>query len=415
MSKLVIAYAFAPDADTSAVAAVKRVVTEGARCDVISQSLASLRGEDSSLSELASTVVRRHARLAGSASFGGWQSVLGFCMEGEEVVADWESSGACYTTVYSRAHFIASHFLAALVAGDRPGLHWRAEISDPLSRKATGERREAAVPDGPVADRLREMLADSGVTLENGATTYEWAETLAYALADEVVFTSPGQRDYCLQQVKDPVVRERLVATARVQAHATLSSTWYARRPAPLDLDDDRCHIGYFGGFYASQDPDSLLVAVAHLAPHDRSRVLLHLFTTPAESILAGLTRHGVEDVVQVHDRLDFLDFLAAAQQMDLLLAVDATPVRGQSQSHVRLSKLSDYLGSRTPIWGVVAPGSDLGRQNLKWRTPLGHVTAIMQVLTTAARRSEHPTGWGSRLPVSPGHEVEQELLRPPG
>lgn len=388
---LVIAYAFAPDADTSAVAAVKRVVSERAPVDVISQSLTTLRGRDESLEQLAASVVRRHARVDERTSFGGWASIEAFCVAGEQVVAQWEAEApeAAYAGVYSRAHFIASHFLAALIVGARNGLYWRAEISDPLSRRATGERRPGSIPRGPLADRLATLLRDRGVCMPADATTYEWAETLAYTLADEVVFTSEGQREYCLELVMDPHVKDVLLRSSRVDPHATLPREWYEVRSSPLQLEAGCRHVGYFGGFYSSQDPESLFRAVSLMSTAHRETLRIHLFSGSSPILDSLIANYRVKDVVRVEERLPYLDFLAATHQMDALLAIDATPVPGEHKSHVRLSKMSDYLGSETGIWGIVAPGSDLALLDLRWRTPIGHVTGMLQVLTSIALQGE--------------------------
>lgn len=393
---LVVAYAFAPDADTSAVAAAKRVVVRGEPVDVISHRLDRLRGTDPSLSELVDGLVRRHARLGGPTSFGGWGAISTFCEAGEAVLQEWgqQPAGTPYTSLFSRAHFVASHVLGALVAARLPDLVWRAEISDPLSRRSTGERRPGQAPRGPLADRLAGLLARRGVRVTEGSTTYAWAETLAYTLADEVVFTSSGQRDHCLSLVEDPRVLRAVEASARVEPHATLPPAWYVRRTPPLQLDPHLRHIGYFGTFYDSQDPRALLTAVARLAREDRARLRLHLFTGPADPVVAAVRETGVEDVVVVRDRLPFLDFLAATRQMDLLLAVDAAPVAGAGTGHVLLSKWSDYVGAGTGVWGLVDRGSELSSQDLAFSTPLGHVTGMMQVLTSVAR-GEAPAGPG--------------------
>lgn len=385
---LVVAYAFAPYADTSAVAACKRVVARGEPVDVISNAMDSLRGRDDSLAELVAPVVRRHETVRTQTMFAGWSSILSFVRAGQRTLRRWgeQPGGTPYTWVYSRAHFIASHMLAATVGG-HPGVRWQAEMSDPLSRDALGAPRTGPVPRGPLADELGALLVARGVRMPEEATVYVWAETLAYTLADEVVFTSAGQRDYCLSYIEDDRVRRMAEDKARVEPHPTLPAGWYSRRSPDLHLAPGLVHVGYFGGFYASQDPSALLGAVSDLAPTDRARLRLHLFTTPTPELVAEVSAHGVGDVVLLRDRLPYLDFLAATRQLDVLLAIDAAPVAGRSVPHVRLSKMSDYLGSGTPLWGIVAPGSVLSQEDLAVATPLGHRTATLQALTTLARR----------------------------
>lgn len=386
--RLVVAYAFAPYADTSAVAATKRVAVEGVPVDVVSNRMDDLRGTDDTLDELVAGLVRRRATVPTPTMFGGWSSVLSFTRAGQRALRRWadEPAGTPYTSMYSRAHFVASHVLAATVAGERPGLAWRAEISDPLSRTATGERRTGPTPRGELADELAGLLAARGVRPPDDATVFEWAETLAYVLADEVVFTSAGQRDYCLSLIEDRTVRRALEGSAVVSPHATLPEEWYVRRSEPVALEPDVVNVGYFGGFYASQDPRRLLRAVAEMAPADRDRLRVHLFTGRSDDLVTAVEELGVAGSVLLRDRLPFLDFLAATRQMDVLLAVDADPVAGGTAPHVRLSKWSDYAGAGVDVWGVVAPGSDLAAQDLAHRTPLHHLTAALQTLTSLAR-----------------------------
>lgn len=45
-------------------------------------------------------------------------------------------------------------------------------------------------------------------------------------------------------------------------------------------------------------------------------------------------------------------------------------------------------------MWGLVDRGSELSSQDLAFSTPLGHVTGMMQVLTSVAR-GEAPAGPG--------------------
>lgn len=388
--RLVVAYAFAPYADTSAVAATKRVAVDGVPVDVISNKMDALRARDESLEELVDGLVRRRAQVESPTRFGGWSSVLSFTRAGQRALRRWDETpeGTPYTSLYSRAHFVASHALAASVVGERPHLEWRAEISDPLSRTATGERRDGPTPEGALADELAALLATRGVRMSQDATVYEWAETLPYVLADEVVFTSEGQRDYCLSVVEDSVVRRALERSARVMPHATVPEEWYRRRSGTVRLEPGRTHVGYFGGFYASQDPRSLLRAVALMGPEDRARLQLHLFTGPSDELSASIEELRVGDTVLLHHRLPYLDFLAAMRQMDVLLAIDAAPVPGRARPHVRLSKWSDYVGAGVETWGIVAEGSDLAAQALEHRTPLHHRTAALQTLTTLARRA---------------------------
>lgn len=386
--RLVLSYNFAPYADTSAIVAVKRVQTGGEPVDVISNAMDRIRSRDTSLAEVTHDLVRRHAVLETPTWFGSWSSIREFCQAGEETLRGWaqEPGGTPYTSMYSRSHFVHSHFLAALVKLARPEVHWQAEFSDPASRDARGARRKGGVPDGPVLETFRDALAERGMVPPQDATVFEWCEQLTYTLADEVVFTNAAQRDLCAEYVAHPGVRERLLATSVVAAHPSLPASFYELRSPDLALDPDVVNIGYFGSFYSSQNPEQVVAAFTALAAKDRRRVRLHIFTGAPDPLQELVAAVGVQDCVQVRPRLDFLDFLAACRAMDVLLAVDARPGPSQQRSVWLLSKISDYLPAGRPIWGMTTEASPLAGLPLAYRSPVGHLTAAAQVLTTLAR-----------------------------
>lgn len=387
--RLVVSYNFAPSADTSAIVAAKRVRARGEPVDVISNTLDEIRSRDTTLADVTGSLVRRHAVLQASPMFGSWKSVGGFCTRGERTLRAWaeEPGGTPYTSVYSRSHFIHSHFLAALVKLERPEVTWQAEFSDPASRNAEGVRRKGGIPDGPLMHRFRRALADRDAVPPEDATVFEWAEHLTYALADEVLFTNAAQRDLCLDYLGHEGLQGVLRDKAVIAPHPSLPASFYSLRSPDLSLDPGVVNIGYFGSFYASQDPRQILGAFDVLAPEDRRRVRLHVFTGATEELSALVRELGVEDCVQVRQRLEFLDFLAACRAMDVLLAIDYDPAPGQPRNVWLLSKISDYLPSGTPVWGLVSPGSPLSELDIAHRSPVGHLTAAAQVLTTLARR----------------------------
>lgn len=394
--RLVVAYAFSPYADTSAIVASKRVRVGAEPVDVISNAMDRIRGRDQTLPEVVAGLVRRHAVLPTRTLFGAWPSVEQFCVAGEETLAGWqaEPAGTPYDSMYSRSHFVASHFLAALVKLRRPEVHWQAEFSDPASRYAHGERRRGDVPSGPLAERLREALAERGVHPPEDATVYEWCELLTYTLADEVWFTNAGQVDYCASYLSDPAVAATMRRKARVVPHPSLPGSFYDRRTVETLTEPGVTTIAYFGSFYSAQDPGTLLTALSLLEPGDRARVRLLVHTGDADGQLAArVAQAGVGDVVRIRPRLQFLDFLAATRAVDVLLAIDYAPVAGADSHPVLLSKWSDYGPSGTPVWGVTTEGSPLSGEELAHRSPVGHLTATLQVLTTLARRGPGATG----------------------
>lgn len=383
--RLVIAYAFTPYADTSAIVAAKRVLARAEPVDVIQNELSAMRDQDAGLDALVTPLIRRRAVVPSQSRFGSWRAIAEFCERGTELVAEWERDGAEYHSMYSRAHFTASHVLAALIKIDRPAIVWEAEFSDPLSRNAVGaERRSVSIPT-PLRAELAAGLRQAGFAAPDSDNEFVWAERVTLALADRLMFTNEHQRDYIVDiYADDPELQQRVRAVAEIAPHPVPSPELYERAVPDYPLPEGVVNIGYFGNFYASQHPAAVLRAVAAIGASDRKNIKLHLFVGDVDELQGLVADLGIADAVAVNGRLPYLDFLAVAKRMDVLLAFDAAEVDGRTP--VLLSKWSDYVGTGVPVWGIVAERSALDAADLSYRSPLGHTTAAMQVLTQISR-----------------------------
>ena len=64
---------------------------------------------------------------------------------------------------------------------------------------------------------------------------FEWAERLAYALADRIVFTNPSQMEMMLGYCDDPRLVERVRSIAEISSHPVLPRRLLRPGPQPLD------------------------------------------------------------------------------------------------------------------------------------------------------------------------------------
>lgn len=384
---LVIAFAFPPFADTAAVVAAKRVREAGRPVDVIQNVMSGKRSVDPSLDQIAGDLVRRRAKLRTPTLFSSWKGVPGFTEPGLEQALEWDADGPGYERVYSRAHWVPSHFLAAQFTARRPHVRWTAEFSDPLSLYVDARERFTRVQDGPLLQELRDAVRAAGFD-PPGDNLFSWVEALPYALADELVFTNGNQRDLMLGRIADPELEARARERASVRPHPTLPEEFYRLTDPELELAPGRLHIGYFGNFYATRGLGTVLTALAALPGDVRDRLTLNVFTSSPADLEAAVTAAGLgrTGVVRARPFVDYLDFLALSTRMDVLLLNDAVTAGTFAVNPFLPSKWSDYLGSGRPVWGIVEHGSPLSARRLDHRTPVNHVTATMQVLTHLAR-----------------------------
>lgn len=404
--RLVIAYCFVPYVDTSGTVAAKRVCLRGEPVDVIQNEMSSIRATDPGLDLVADGQVRRRAVLPTKTYFSAWTSIVDWCEAGMTQVADWAQesgeagslleSGVPWSSMFSRSHFVASHFLAALVKAEHPEMEWEAEFSDPCSADATGAERHAPMVEGPMWDRFRGLLLDAGWEPPTSDNVFEWAEVLVYAFADRILFTNAQQAEYMAQrcEVSDARLAERLRERTVAAHHPMLPQQFYAMDRAPVELEPGVIHIAYFGNFYGKQSPVAAVEGMGMLPREQRERLRLHIFTKPTDTLREIVAGMGLEDVVKVEEFLPFLQFLEIAQRMDILLVVDYPLPKGAERNPFLLSKWGDYRGSGTPVWGILEESSVLSSTDdpaLQFRTPVGHATAAAQLLSRLARGVVRP------------------------
>ncbi|WKN49395.1 hypothetical protein [Nocardioides sp. Arc9.136] len=382
--ELALLYCFTPWNGTSGLVAARRIRARGAVVEVVAQAMDNLRGRDEASRAIAAPYVAGQHVVPGDASFAGWEGIVRFVRSSTRILEEGPLAGRRFDTVYSRAMFPASHVAAARYKIRNPAVHWRAEFSDPLSKDVHGEPRPARLRDGELLRELRGGLEAAGVEAPGHLQLFPWVEQLAYALADEIVFTNANQRDYMLGYCPDPLLRSRVEAISTVSHHPTLPPPFYRREPSSYALDPERVHIGYFGVFYATRGLTEVTEALAGLPAAVRARVQLHVFTSGPEEIEEGVRAAGLADVVKVNGYRPFLEFLHLTTRFDVLVVNDADH---EGVNPYLPSKLSDYLGSGTDIWAISQPGSVLSRQQVAHASSLHDVAGATEVLTRIAGR----------------------------
>jgi len=262
-------------------------------------------------------------------------------------------------------------------------VRWTAEFSDPLSRDVHGNERGEPAGEGPFLNRLREAFRARGVEPPESDNTFLWCEWVAYLLADEVLFTNVNQRDYMLGCCPAPVAD---IASAKsvIAPQPTLPPRFYTLQQPEYPIPSDRVNIAYFGNFYATRGLDDFLVAMAGLPESLRERICLHVFTSTPGTLRDRGSELGLTEQLQIGPYVGYLDFLNLTTRFDCLLVNDAVTDQGVRNPFLP-SKLSDYQGSGSRVWGLVEEGSPLSAEPLAYASPVGDVDAARRVLADLA------------------------------
>ncbi|MDM7854031.1 hypothetical protein [Cellulomonas alba] len=378
---LVIAYAFAPFVDTSATVVARRVAVGGRPVDVVTQDMTGRCAVDPAADLLVDDVVGLRMVVGGPPAWASWRHIEAFTRGAIEQIEAREALAGRYDSVYSRAMWAASHVVGALYKVRHPEVPWVAEFSDPLQFNAEGERRLGPITASAIFDEIEAACAARGVPRTESRNLFEWVEKIAFALADEVVFTNPNQRRFMLERSPVPALVPRVSERSRIAPHPTLPARFYDLEASDYRLDPGTVNLGYFGVFYSVRGIGDLLLALDGLTDEQRARVVVHIFTDKPDDVRPLVAAHPAAASVRVGPYVPYLEFLHLSTRFDWLVVADARVGAIHGVNPYLPSKLSDYRGSGAKIWALYEPGSALSREQVDARSELGDPEAIQLAL----------------------------------
>lgn len=388
---LVIAYAFPPYLDTSALVVARRLNSAGKSFDVVTQDMSNIRDTDLRSQELVREYLGRRFVLPSPATFGNWNLIQTFLARGALVVEEHLRRRSSYEEIYSRSMFPASHLLAALLKVRHPELYWVAEFSDPMRHDVLGRARVTEMGESVELEEIRQGLVSRHPSLRSDRNLWSWAEDVCFALADKILFTNGNQQELMIRCAPE-AFQQRIREIGEVSPHPTLPETFYRLEESNYVLPEDRINIGYFGVFYPSRGIGELAQAFRAIPDEFRRLCQLHIFTDKPEDY-----RGEIEDLIRsgqlrLSGYVPYFEFLNLASRLDWLVVADARASEVHGINPYLPSKYSDYLGSGTRILGLVEPGSALDERPLAAKVALGNVEGLVEVLLSIIQDGALPT-----------------------
>jgi glycosyltransferase involved in cell wall biosynthesis len=383
--RLVIAYCFPPDMDTSAIVMAKRLRTDARPVEVLCNDMGDRRSKDPRLRALVAPYVAGVHDLGAPVSFGSWDAISAFA-DKARTAFDRLDALRRYEDLYSRAMWPASHFAAAALKAVKPSLDWIAEFSDPLRLDIDGKQREGKLDLGWLSETgLRTKLEQAGFPVPRNDNLFFWAEYLPFCLADKIIFTNALQKAYMLDQPYPAAALARVERVSEISPHPQPDPGLFRQGHTPTPLSKQKVNIGYFGNFYHNRNLNLLIEVLSGMDTAVRDRIRLHVFCNSPDMIGQSARAAGIEEAVTGSPMLPYLDFLSQIRLFDYLLVTDTETQGRKSVNPYLPSKVSDYLGAGRAIWALYEPGSTLAGLKLpagSLRTPLGDKEGYADALT---------------------------------
>ncbi|MDD7384623.1 MAG: glycosyltransferase [Actinomycetaceae bacterium] len=377
---LVISYCFPPDSDTSGTIAAKAVAERRRVVDVISNDMSSVRGQDPSVVGLCAPWIDSVVQVASRPSFNNWALICDFAVKARAIADRQAAAKNGYATLYTRALWVGSHVAGALYKIDHPTVQWTAEFSDPLRFEVDGAKRAGALTNNQIQKQFESIIAGYHFDDVPVQTLFDLTELITFILADELIFTNDNQLSYMLMDYPEKVqtfVRNKAV----VRPHPTPSPRFYHYEDAHYYLRSEFVNIGYFGNFYKNRGLGSVFQSIARLSEHERAQLKLHIFTNSVDAVHTAVDQYHLQDCVIVNEYLPYFQFLNLCSKLDVVMLNDVEAGSGLPLNPFLPSKLSDYKGSGTKIWGITDSGSPLSREPIAYRSRISEPQSVLGAL----------------------------------
>ncbi|WP_458453948.1 hypothetical protein [Methanobrevibacter sp.] len=296
-----------------------------------------------------------------------------------------------YKKIYSRSWVLTNHFVALEYKFNHPNVFWTAEFSDPLQLNLSYQIRKNKkfIMDNPdFIDRINHHISEFNLKtntsfplVENNTSLYYLTEYLTYLFADKLIFTNLNQRKMMLNQFSDEI-GEFAIEKSEIQSHPTLKNDFYNLKSCNLDLNKDYINIAYFGhDYYGQRHFESLFYSFESLNHKFKDKIRMHLFLEDTALIKRLIRPLNSADNFIVEKPLKYFEFLNATTKFDVLVVNDVVTKDEWPLNPYLPSKLSDYLGSFTDIWGLCENGSSLSKTDLKYKSDINDFTSCRNQL----------------------------------
>lgn len=379
--RLVISYCFPPYSDTSANVVAKQIAEDEILVDVISANMARVRNIDASTSLIAPEYIVQHIEEKVEPSFASWPLISSFARKSLKSATLLQLQGHLYETMYSRALWSGSHVAAALVKHRFPKIHWEAEFSDPMRRGVDGASRNGKITWGRTTNRLRGIIENNGWSILEIDSHFALTEAVTFILANELYFTNEYQRAVMLEDYPSDF-QHMVLDKSTIRPHARPKEDLFRIGQPEYELDSAKINIGYFGNFYENRGIGPVLTAIERLPDELRNKFALHVFCSNPSEVRTLMKTRSLQSTVLAHSYLSYIDYLAILNRFNVLLVTDVDIEASAYEVNPFLpSKHSDYLASKTPIWGIVSTGSALDQSSVSFKSIQTESDSITQEL----------------------------------
>lgn len=385
---LIISYFFPEYVDTGGFVVAKRIIENGKKVDVIQNHIENV-ALDNSLNDLINEYVEDKIVLhAYDAEKWEWSVIKPFIKEGMVELNNQKSKKGVYKSIYSRAMPTPAHFLAFEYKTQNPDTKWTAEFSDPVLFDNYGKERNTKLKDEKYIKKVNSIISQDvnlkemnlNSALDSNLTSIEFlCELLPFLFADKIIFTNENQKKLMINKflLKNKGnfknFKQFIDNKSLIKPQPILKKSAYESIQSKYKIDNNYINFAYFGLFYGNRNFEDVFYAFENISPFFKSKCKLHIFTSQTEFVKRATSDLKIKDNIIINKSRSFLDFLNLTTKFDVLIVTDANTEDYFEINPYLPSKLSDYIGSGSDIWGICELGSILdSNEIIKYKSRLG-------------------------------------------
>jgi len=373
-NELIISYAFSPTNTTTSNVMAKRILKNKENVDVICSSLDNLP-KDYEIDNLLNEFILN--KIIVDLPFSvDWSNIKLFIEKGMENLNNKK-----YEKIYSRCYFQHSHFLGFEYKIANKDTFWSAEFSDPTIYNIKGDENTAPINDKEYIGRINSYLGDDLPKITINDSLNFICEYLTYVFADEIIFTNENQKEVMLNLFPHKEIRDIVSKKAKISPHPTLDEKYYYIKENNYEIDKKYVNFAYFGAIYGNRTLEDFINAFDNIDPIFTDKFRLHIFTDNI-TMFEQLLSENTFKKTRLNSSIPYLDFLNLSTEFDCLIVNDSLTKGIYNKNPYLPSKISDYIGSETDIWGICEENSIMYNMNIKYKSLINDMISNQNILT---------------------------------
>ncbi len=377
--ELVISYYFPPSNNISGIVLAKRIISNNRKVDVLTTN------QNDSLTDFINEFIDNKIIVNTTKPKDSPEGIKEFVENSLEKI---DNNYKCIT---SRSWLMSNHFLALAYKLKNPEVYWTAEFSDSLLhdiKNTINQKDKHKINDEDFFNHVNRYI-DSYPKLKNNSSTFYTIEYLTFLFADEIIFTNSNQREMMISQF--PVDLSQLIMEKSViSPHSALPKKYYHLKKSKFKLNHNCINIAYFGGFYYHEMNFNDIFQAFDELKSDKIR--LYIFINNKK-----LLKSPNKDIY-IKKPLDYLEFLNACNDSDVLLVNDVSTKNHWSKNPYFPSIVSDYLESSSDIWAGPEHKSAMDNIEVRYKS---YIDDFESTLNTLKRILKDHTGMQKKLLTS--------------